>query len=37
MTLAVLYLLDGEHALTSEVTAVPAPGYTPGSMSLSIV
>lgn len=35
--LGVLDLLDGEHALTSEVTAIPTPGHTPGSMSLSLV
>ena len=35
--LGVLDLLDGEHALTSEITAIPTPGHTPGSMSLAIV
>lgn len=34
--LGVLELLDGEKALTSEVTAISTPGHTPGSMSLSI-
>lgn len=34
--LGVLDLLDGEKALTSEVTAINTPGHTPGSMSLSI-
>ena len=34
--LGVLDLLDGEKALTSEVTAITTPGHTPGSMSLSI-
>ena len=32
-----LDLLTGESALTSEVTAIPTPGHTPGSMSLVIV
>ncbi len=36
-TLGVLDLLDGEHALTSEITAIPTPGHTPGSMSLAVV
>ena len=31
-----LDLLDGEKALTSEVTAIATSGHTPGSMSLSI-
>ena len=35
--LGVLDLLDGEHPLTSEITALPTPGHTPGSMSLAIV
>ena len=35
--LAVIDPLDGEHALTSEITAIPTPGHTPGSMSLAIV
>jgi glyoxylase-like metal-dependent hydrolase (beta-lactamase superfamily II) len=34
--LGVLDLLSGEQALTSEITALPTPGHTPGSMSLSI-
>ncbi len=34
--LGVLDLLSGEHALTGEITAIPTPGHTPGSMSLSI-
>ncbi len=34
--LGVQDLLDGEKALTSEVTAITTPGHTPGSMSLSI-
>lgn len=34
--LGVLDLLDGEKALTSEVTAIETPAHTPGSMSLSI-
>jgi glyoxylase-like metal-dependent hydrolase (beta-lactamase superfamily II) len=36
-TLGVLELLSGEQALTSEITAIPTPGHTPGSMSLVIV
>jgi glyoxylase-like metal-dependent hydrolase (beta-lactamase superfamily II) len=36
-TLGVLDLLPGEHALTSEITAIPTPGHTPGHMSLAIV
>jgi glyoxylase-like metal-dependent hydrolase (beta-lactamase superfamily II) len=35
--LGVLDLLDGERPLTSEITAIPTPGHTPGSMSLAIV
>ncbi len=35
--LGVLDLLDGERALTGEITAIPTPGHTPGSMSLAIV
>jgi glyoxylase-like metal-dependent hydrolase (beta-lactamase superfamily II) len=34
--LGVLDLLSGEQALTSEITALPTPGHTPGSMSLAI-
>ncbi len=34
--LGVLDLLTGEQALTSEVTALPTPGHTPGHMSLLI-
>ncbi|HEY7494794.1 MAG TPA: MBL fold metallo-hydrolase [Candidatus Tectomicrobia bacterium] len=36
-TLGVLDLLASEQALTSEITAIPTPGHTPGSMSLVIV
>ena len=36
-TLGVLELLSGEQALTSEITAIPMPGHTPGSMGLAIV
>ena len=36
-TLGVLDLLPGERALTSEITAIPTPGHTPGHMSLAIV
>ena len=32
-TLGILDLLDGERALTPEVTAIPTPGHTPGHMS----
>ena len=35
--LGVLEFLSGEHALTDEITAIPSPGHTPGSMSLAIV
>ena len=35
-TLGILDLLDGERALTPEVTAIPTPGHTPGHMSLLI-
>ena len=35
--LGVLDLLTGEHALTSEITAISTPGHTPGSMSLAVV
>ena len=34
--LGVLDLLDGEKALTDEVTAIPTPGHTPGHMSLIV-
>jgi glyoxylase-like metal-dependent hydrolase (beta-lactamase superfamily II) len=34
--LGVLDLLSGEWALTSEITAVPTPGHTPGHMSLMV-
>lgn len=36
-TLGVLDLLPGEHALTSEITAIPTPGHTPGHMSVAIL
>ena len=35
--LGAIDLLTGEKPLTSEVTAIPTPGHTPGSMSLAIV
>ena len=35
--LGILDLLSGEQALTSEITAIPTPGHTPGHMSLAIV
>ncbi|MFQ5830153.1 MAG: MBL fold metallo-hydrolase [Candidatus Methylomirabilia bacterium] len=31
-----LELMDGEHPLTSELTALPTPGHTPGHMSILI-
>lgn len=34
--LGVLDFLSGEQALTSEITAIPTPGHTPGHMSLRI-
>ena len=36
-TLGVLELLAGEQPLTSEITAIPTPGHTPGHMSLALV
>ncbi len=35
-SLEVVEALSGEKALTSEVTAIPTPGHTPGSMSLVV-
>ena len=35
--LGVLDMVTGETQLTSEITAIPTPGHTPGSMSLAIV
>jgi len=35
--LGVLDLLEGEHALTEEVTALEAPGHTPGHMAVLII
>ncbi len=35
--LGVLDLVTGECALTEEITAIPTPGHTPGSMSLVII
>ncbi len=32
-----VHLLDGERALTTEVTVIPTPGHMPGSMSLVVV
>jgi glyoxylase-like metal-dependent hydrolase (beta-lactamase superfamily II) len=29
-------LMDGEHALTSELTTLPTPGHTPGHMSIIV-
>jgi glyoxylase-like metal-dependent hydrolase (beta-lactamase superfamily II) len=34
--LGLLELMQGEHALTSELTALPTPGHTPGHMSILI-
>jgi len=34
--LGMLDLIDGETALSDEITAVPAPGHTPGHMVISI-
>ena len=36
-SLGIVEALSGEQALTSEVTAIPTPGHTPGSMSLAVV
>lgn len=36
-TLGVLELVSGERALTSEITAIPTPGHTPGHTCLAIV
>ena len=33
----VIDFLAGEHALTNEITAIPTPGHTHGSMSLVVV
>lgn len=35
-TLGVLELIRGEHELTDEVRLIPAPGHTPGHMSVDI-
>jgi glyoxylase-like metal-dependent hydrolase (beta-lactamase superfamily II) len=34
--LGILDLIDGETAITDEITAIPAPGHTPGHMVLSV-
>ena len=34
--LGILELMEGEHALTSEMTTLPPPGHTPGHMSIVI-
>lgn len=34
--LGVLDLIDGEHNLTDELTAIPTPGHTPGHMSIIV-
>ncbi|MFQ5874612.1 MAG: MBL fold metallo-hydrolase [Dehalococcoidia bacterium] len=34
--LGVLDLIDGEHNLTEELTAMPTPGHTPGHMSVLV-
>ena len=36
-SLGIVEALSGEQALTSEVTAIPTPEHTPGSMSLAVV
>ena len=36
-SLGLIDLLTGEQTLTSEITAIPTPGHTPGSMSFAIV
>ena len=36
-SLGLIDLITGEHSLTSEITAIPTPGHTPGHMSLAIV
>lgn len=32
-----LDLVDGEHAVTSEITLIPSPGHTPGHMCVAVV
>jgi glyoxylase-like metal-dependent hydrolase (beta-lactamase superfamily II) len=34
--LGLMELMDGEHALTSELTTLPTPGHTPGHMSIMV-
>jgi glyoxylase-like metal-dependent hydrolase (beta-lactamase superfamily II) len=34
--LGLVELMDGEHTLTRELTAVPTPGHTPGHMSILV-
>jgi glyoxylase-like metal-dependent hydrolase (beta-lactamase superfamily II) len=34
--LGLIEFMEGEHALTSELTAIPTPGHTPGHMSIMI-
>ena len=34
--LGLIELMDGEYSLTSELTAIPSPGHTPGHMSIRI-
>ncbi|MDE2778790.1 MAG: MBL fold metallo-hydrolase [Chloroflexota bacterium] len=34
--LGLIEFMDGEHVLTSELTAFPSPGHTPGHMSIMI-
>jgi glyoxylase-like metal-dependent hydrolase (beta-lactamase superfamily II) len=34
--LGALQLIDGEYALTSEITIIPTPGHTPGHVSLFV-
>ncbi|MCE2462492.1 MAG: MBL fold metallo-hydrolase [Dehalococcoidia bacterium] len=34
--MGIMELMDGEHALTSELTTLPTPGHTPGHMSIMV-
>jgi glyoxylase-like metal-dependent hydrolase (beta-lactamase superfamily II) len=34
--LGLIELMDGEHAITPELTAVPTPGHTPGHVSIMV-
>ena len=35
--LHVMDLIDGEHTITNELTAIPTPGHTPGHISIAIL